>query len=210
MTSIKNKWIVLAFAIVCAFALMVPGLAFADNPSPSVTTDGGNGTTTQLNLVTDTSIDVTNNSSETNMKVLVPVAVNYVVNGSGSIQGPGATSLKNYSIFPVHVSDLTVTAGSGVTIDSSTATQADHVYLTLTGGTQTVSLGNFVGSTHAGTLTNGQWNIPAASGNTAGVLEVTFGGGNLGAFGTVITPLAETNNLGTVGWTVAAGTLSGN
>lgn len=209
MTSIKNKGIVLAFAIVCAFALMVPGLAFADNPSPSVTTTGGTGTTTQLNLVTDTSIDVTNNSSDANMKVLVPVAVNYVANGSGTIQGPGATSLKNFSMFPVHVSDLTVTAGTNVTIDSSTATQADHVYLTLTGGTQTVSLGDFVGSSHTGTLTNGQWNIPAASGNTAGELSVTFNGGNLGAFGTAISPFSQAN-LGTVGWTVTAGALSGN
>ncbi|ANE22762.1 hypothetical protein AAY81_06080 [Denitrobacterium detoxificans] len=211
MKSMRKKGIAFAVAAVCAFALMIPALAFADppaSPTPSVVTTGGSGSSTQLNLITDTTVEVTNDSTNTNMKVLVPVAINFVANGSGTITGPSGAELQNYSMFPVHVSNVLVTPEGGVTFDgnSTTTSLADHVKMYMQAGNQQICLGDFVNN-GGGTLTAGQWDIGAASGNTPGSLSLSFPDGQLGAFGSKITPF-QSASLGTITWTVAAGAAS--
>lgn len=211
MKSMRKKGIAFAVAAVCAFALMIPALAFADvEPSVVTTLDNSQsaGSSTQLNLITDTTVTVTNDSANANMKVLVPVAINFVTNGSGEITGPSGATLQNYSMFPVHVTDVLVTPHTGVTFDdsSTTTTLADHVKMYMQAGSDTITLGDFVNN-GGGSLIANQWNIGAASGNTPGSLSLSFPAGQLGAFGTAITPY-ESANLGTISWTVAAGAVS--
>lgn len=208
MKSMRKKGIAFAVAAACAFALMIPALAFADvEPSVVTTLENGQsaGSSTQLNLITDTTVTVTNDSANANMKVLVPVAINFVANGSGEITGPSGATLQNYSIFPVHVSNVLVTPSSRVTFDgnSTTTSLADHVKMYMTAGSDTICLGDFVNN-GGGSLTAGQWDISAASGNTPGSLSLSFPNGQLGAFGSAITPL-QSASLGTITWTVAAG-----
>ena len=207
MTKLRKKGMLLAVAAVCALALTVPALAFADPPTPSTTTTGGDGSSsTVLKLQTDTSVFVTNDSTNvSNMKVLVPVAINFVAKGDGTILGPSDAKLKNYSQFPVHVDNILVTPETGVTIDGSSATnltQADHVQLLMQSGSQIINLGDFVQGGN-GSLTAGNWNI-GSGGTNPGELALSFPNGHLGAYGTAISAFNETT-LGTITWTVAAG-----
>ena len=137
------------------------------------------------------------------MRVTIPVAINYVADETGALTGPadGATMIVNGTkTGAVHVAQIGVTPAQGITLvtTADAADADDEAYLSVTPGTGTAdTFGNYV---TPAAPTSGEWDI--AQGESLALNNL---GGKLGGIGGAIDPANKTQ-VATVNWTVAAGT----
>ena len=224
-----KKFSAVALSALMATTAMLPMSAFAQQ-TPSVEYTGGDGSNiTHLYLIANDENLANNNTVEynqTNAKVQVPVAINYVAQANGNITGPAdeAAQIRNFSGFPVNVANIKVNAGTNVTLvnTAEAADTADEIYLQMkpNSGT-TVAMADFTAS--ATEVTSGQadgtgkrpdagteWNIAAAvsgvgtSSAVASVLNLNSLSGKIGGFN-LLNPAAQ-QEIGQIEWTVKAGT----
>ena len=134
----------LAMSALLAVTLTLPVLALAASTSPTVDYENGEGDSiTKLTLVAESDDNLAINSPDdvvkSQAKVQVPVAINYVAKTNGDIEGPadGQAKITNYSSYPVHVSNIAVTAGTNVTLVTSAPSAADNIQLFVTPGSGT-------------------------------------------------------------------------
>lgn len=225
---VASAMIAAALAPAAAFAAN-PSVDYAQDPNDSSNTNvaetgwdstnnqpgtGGNVTTLTLQLQ-DPSANLASNGGTAwvaeRAKVQVPVAINFVVDGSGNIIGPSSgANITNYSSYAVHVSNIKVTEAGGANIvPLLQATTADKVYLTMKPGSNgtAIDLSTFKGGTGAAPAagTEEEWNISAnGTANDGNVLTLTgFNGSKIGGFGS-IDPTTKTT-FGTIAWTIQAG-----
>lgn len=157
--------------------------------------------------VTASGDDITTHegAEDENIKVVLPVAINYVADAEGRLTGPSDDTVKiknNTVLGSVRVSKIQAMPAYGMTIVESRA-EADSdgdVYLTMRPGNgQEVSLASHLEESEP--ANPGQWSIAQK-----GELALNGLTGKIGGFGNV-DPSTKTQ-LASVFWTVAPGTAS--
>lgn len=189
---IARKAVAAGLGIAMALGTIAPSVALADN--------GG-----QTNLYVIASDDDTTThegAADENIKVVLPVAINYVADTEGNLTGPSNNTVKiknNTQLGSVHVSKIRVTPETGVSVvaNAAAADENDEVYLNMKPGSGTdISLASFL--TEAAPK-RGDWDIAQQS-----ELALNSLTGKIGGFGQ-LDPSTK-SQIATVHWTVASGT----
>lgn len=189
---IARKAVAAGLGMAMALGTVAPSVALADS-------------TGQTNLYIETRTDdITTHegADDENIKVVLPVAINYVADTEGNLTGPSDNTVKiknNTQLGSVHVSKIHVTPQTGVSIVGSAANadQDDEVYLKMKPGSGTeVALSGFL--TEAAPK-RGDWDVAQQ-----GELALNSLTGKIGGFD-AIDPSTK-SQVATVNWTVAAGT----
>ncbi|MDO4537898.1 MAG: hypothetical protein Q4B54_07035 [Coriobacteriales bacterium] len=189
---IAHKTIAAGLGLVMALGALAPAAAIAEST----------GTTNLYVQAPDEGITTPEGAADANIKVVLPVAINYVANGDGSLTGPSDDTVKiknNTELGAVHVSKIQVQPEQGVTIVASAeqATENDSVYLKMRPGTkETRSMSEFLS---AKAPTAGDWDVAQQ-----GELSINGLTGKIGGFDKLDPSSKE--KIAAIHWTVAPGT----
>lgn len=196
-----------------AMAVLVPTSALAEpNLTAAEYGDGeGSGNTTALMLVAQNPDENLASNGGTdwvkqNAKVQVPVAINFVAKGDGTILGPSSgVYITNFSAFNVNVSRIKTVDSNGATlVPEASCDAADEIYLSFKPGTDgtPIDLSAYKGQNGVATR-SGEWDIAASAGDSGTSLELTGFTGKIGGFNG-IDPTSKTT-VGEIEWTIKAG-----
>lgn len=189
---IASKAVAAGLGLAMALGTIAPAAALAEST----------GDTNLYVVAQDDNITTHEGAEDENIKVVLPVAINYVADVEGNLTGPSDNTVKirnNTILGSVHVSKIHVTPATGVSIveNPAAADQDDEVYLRMQPGSGTsVSLASFL--TEAAPK-RGDWDIERQS-----ELALNSLAGKTGGFDS-INPATKAR-IATVGWTVASGT----
>lgn len=189
---IASKAVAAGLGLAMALGTIAPATALAES----------SGDTNLYVVAQDENTTTHEGAEDQNIKVVLPVAINYVADTEGNLTGPSDNSVKilnNTQLGSVHVSKIQVTPETGVSVvaNANAADQSDEVFLNMKPGSGTdISLASFL--TEAAPK-RGDWDI-----DQQGELALNSLTGKVGGFDT-IDPSTKAK-LATVHWTVAAGT----
>lgn len=178
----KTRVSALALSLVMATAIATPALAFAD------------GTTSQSTEVTIQY--VIPDPGGDNLSFSVPTQIPFVAKADGTMLNASAENLqiKNKSVFPIHVVNMTVTEQSPFKLvaDVATGTDANAFQFTINGTKAAPSVS---------TSKNVAWNMGHAGSETDTIsLNITDA-----KIARVTTDITKPQKAATITWTVASG-----
>ncbi|MBR3326068.1 MAG: hypothetical protein IKG22_01925 [Atopobiaceae bacterium] len=188
---IAQKAVAAGLGLAMALGTIAPAVALADS--------GGD---TNLYIESQSSdITTPEGSADENIKVVLPVAINYVADSEGNLTGPSDNTVKiknNTKLGSVHVSKIKTTSTSPATVVASAA-QAntnDKVFLQVKPGSGTDD--NFGAYLTEKAPKAGDWDV-----QQGGELALNSLTGKVGGFGSLDS--ATKTRVATVHWTVALG-----